>query len=271
MSPYHKKQRQKKRKKIFRKWHRRLGFASSLFLFNLAITGLLLNHHQLFSLHQRYITSSWLLDWYEVQPPHQFNCLKFPVSIENAQHLCQLGEQLYLTNKSNESHLFLESSSQLVNLVSKQELLYLVTGHYISIFTNKLQLIDQLDVATEFSTDILTAGLVEDQFIIETERSFYLLDEENFELLEQPEQRPSFALNKDKQWVTLEQKEIIAALGKSYRERQITQLKLVQDLHSGQIFSIQGKVLTDIVAIILLLLAISGFITWQRRKNSPPG
>ena len=57
-------------------------------------------------------------------------------------------------------------------------------------------------------------------------------------------------------------------LSETYRQRQISYLKVVQDLHSGQIFSVQGKLLTDLVGILVILLAISGFITWQRRKKS---
>ena len=44
MSPYHIKQKDKKRKNLFRKWHRRIGFTAAIFLLNLAVTGILLNH-----------------------------------------------------------------------------------------------------------------------------------------------------------------------------------------------------------------------------------
>lgn len=59
----------------------------------------------------------------------------------------------------------------------------------------------------------------------------------------------------------------LSDLQEQYRSRQITQLKLVQDLHSGAIFGITGTLFTDIMALILIWLVISGFVTWYRRRS----
>ena len=99
MSPEQKKQRQKVRKKIFRKWHRRIGFTASLFLFNLAITGIMLNHYETLSLHKNYIESSWLLDWYNVKAPQNIDCAKVSNST-----ICQLDSQIYINNQKNNTH-----------------------------------------------------------------------------------------------------------------------------------------------------------------------
>jgi len=61
--------------------------------------------------------------------------------------------------------------------------------------------------------------------------------------------------------------EILQLVANRFREQQITWLKLMQDIHSGQIFGFQGKLLNDIVGIIIILLAISGIILWKRKRT----
>ena len=66
----------------------------------------------------------------------------------------------------------------------------------------------------------------------------------------------------------LDNENIIQQLKSSYLARQITQLKFIQDLHSGRILSLPGKLLTDLTGIVIIILIVSGFIAWQRRKES---
>lgn len=263
MSPYRKKQRQKQRKKIFRKWHRRIGLASSLFFFNLAVTGILLNHYESLKLHQSYIESDFLLSWYGVKAPSEISCIK-----RQDFSLCQIGRHLYWTNNLNQIKQLNNDTTELINLYKRQSEYYLITSEQLYIYNTQFQLIDNINIMQEMSHTIIASAHSEQQLLLQTEKSFLLFDEDNFEFENiSTEEIGDFKASPEKK-SSLTIQSVTQMLKKSYQQQQITLLKFVQDLHSGQIFSLSGKIFTDITGIILILLAISGFITWQRRKNS---
>jgi len=225
MSPYQKKQQYKQRKNFFRKWHRRIGFTAALFLVNLAITGILLNHSDELSLHKRYVTSNWLVEWYGVKAPSTVSCLPELIS---GRKICQIAEKIYSDN-----NLLVEESTNLRGFLEHQQLIYLATENTIYIYTKEMLLVEILNNDSDLPTPLSSIHRLKPE----------LLD--TFKL-------PSNEMNR---------------LKSLYLGRQITLLKLVQDLHSGRILSLPGKLLVDLVGIIVILLSISGFIAWRRRKD----
>ena len=83
MSPYLKKQNDKRRKNLFRKWHRRIGFTAAIFLLNLAITGIMLNHYDDLELHKKYIESDWIIGMYGIKAPDNIICNKKIINDKN--------------------------------------------------------------------------------------------------------------------------------------------------------------------------------------------
>lgn len=236
----------------FRKWHRRLGFLAAIFLLNLSITGLLLNHYQSLSLHKNYITSTLLLDWYGIKAPDSGTCLsKEPLSV------CQIGEHHYINGQ-----YWQESSSQLLLLETSPIGLVLATNEFVYWLTETGQLIDALSIADSLEPVATSATQVNQKIYIQTLEGNYQLNENSFQW------EPVGDIINFPQ-LTKEQLEgdRLSDLQEQYRSRQITQLKLVQDLHSGSIFGITGTLFTDITALILIWLVISGFVTWYRRRN----
>ena len=260
-----KKQRDSRRKKFFRNWHRRLGFTISIFIFNLAITGLLLNHYESLSLHTKYIQGSWLLDWYGVKAPTEITCSK---STEN--EICQLDQNIYLRDEDVRS--VSSGTGYLLGLVKINDENYLITNSHIVIYDQDFNLIDQFNLVEELSVNILATISVNDRLIVKT-KGLITFDESvaeynpgtlEFKVLTEndiPE-----TLTSSKLTYPLNDIELRNSLEERYRQQQISLLKFVQDLHSGQILAVQGKLLTDLVAVLMILLAISGFITWHRRN-----
>ncbi|MDH5630873.1 MAG: PepSY domain-containing protein [Gammaproteobacteria bacterium] len=239
MSPYQKKQLQKKRNNIVRKWHRRVGMTAMIFLINLAVTGILLNHYEALSLHKKYIQSDWLISWYGVQSVDEINCI-------NASHnyFCQLDDKIYFKNGDSISSFTSEESDQLFNATGKDEINYMLTTNSLYLFNAKFQLIDQI---SRQSID-LSQGDIEG------------LTTEEFNLLAEP--------NED-QFKLLSDPQAIDSINQLHKRSQITHLKFVQDLHSGQLFFSGGTLVSDLMAIIIILLGISGIVSWQKRINRP--
>lgn len=261
MSPYHKKQKDKRRKNLFRKWHRRIGFTVAIFLLNLAVTGILLNHSDDLDLHKQYINSDWLVNLYGVKAPESGQCLLINDLKKN---ICQLGDNIYL----DENQMIVQASS-LVGIVELDDLFYLATSTEIYIYTKNFEPVENLNRQTELPVPINAISIIERplkenstrELLISVRQDSWSLEQETLSWKQSDSKLNSSAP------ITALQGSQLALLQSKYLDTQITQLKFIQDLHSGRIFSLPGKLLTDLVGIIIILLAISGFFAWQRRKE----
>ena len=262
MRPFQKKHHQKKRSQFFRIWHRRIGFMASVFLLNLALTGLMLNHYESLSLHSNHIKSSWLLDWYGVKYPQQIQCLKL-----EQDEVCQVDNFIYRTSSNGLIQLLNEDLGDLISLTKNQTEIYLTTQKSINIYNQEFELIDGLNIFDELTENIITSEFLNNHFFIQTSKQQFEINLSTFEIVELVKHESQTLLQSKQPFYALTDQALKLSIGQDYREKQISQLKFIQDLHSGQILSIQGKLVNDLAAIIIILLAISGFITWQRRNK----
>lgn len=259
MSP--EKKKKLKQKSFFRRWHRRMGIVISLFLFNIAITGILLNHYEALALHEKHIESEWLLSWYNVQASEKINCIN-----KGDFKICQVDTQIYLIDQNKNVKLLFNNQARLINLLTQLNETFLITREYIYIFDHYFNLLDSVNIKEKLLLEIENAWIEQQQLVIQTHKNSFIFNSTTFDLtpksLEQNNENSLANI-----FYPLKDVFLIKTLNQKYKRQQITLLKLVQDLHSGQLFFPAGKLVSDITAIILILLAISGFITWQRRKT----
>ncbi len=271
MSPHVKKHKEKKRKNFFRKWHRRLAFGAAIFLLNLAITGILLNHSEDLNLHKRYLTSDWLVNLYNIKSPNSARCIKLAPMPAN---LCQLGEKIFL-----DESLLISESLDLVGVVYLNELYYIATVQAIYIYTKDFALVEILNEEFKLPLPVATIGLgiidqqpserildsdkslASERIVIGADDKYWTLDQETAIWKE-----VSTNLSVEVKLVSLGEKSL-ERLQEKYLNYQITQLKFIQDLHSGRLLLNSGTILTDLTGVAVILLALSGFIAWQRRKE----
>ncbi len=273
MSAYHKKQKEKRRKNLFRKWHRRVGFSAALFLINLAVTGILLNHSEALELHKHFVKSDWLVNWYGIKAPNKMTC--FNTNDKN-KPLCQLGEK-----RTVGTQLLELEAPELIGVVEYQGLYYVASPEQISLYTHQWELVESVEKDPRLTSSISSIGthsqaitsiteqpnepLVEpnpiNKIIVTAGRQHYIFDSEELSWTASDIDTASFKTPQATKDFSLEKLQAI------YLDHQINYLKLVQDLHSGRIFNGIGKWVTDIVAIIIILLAISGFLAWQKRTK----
>ncbi len=257
MSPYQKNQKEKKRKNLFRKWHRWIGFSSAFFLLNLAITGIILNHSDELQLHNYYVKSNWLVSWYGVKAPEKFNCVQHSL---NSEPLCQTGNQI-IKNKST----LIKTRNSLLGLIEIENLFFLATESAVHIFTADFQLVESLDTSNGLPARISKFGYIlnegRKQLSIKTQYATWALDlEENLWEVSTHQFYSSSPLINASQFIESELKTY-------YLSHQISYLKLVQDIHSGRILNMPGTLLIDFSGLIIILLSISGFIAWQKRTK----
>ena len=269
MNAYHKKQKQKKRKSFYRKWHRRLGFAAALLVINLSITGILLNHYEALGLHQSYITSEWILDAYNVHSPKESNCMKVSEPEQSKAKtdevsVCQVGELIFLNQT-----FWRKSEAKLIGAHPFNNGIAIITEHFVYYLTKDLHLIDEYNLQESFENIPLASLVIANQIALHHNAGISIFDSD-MEVWEQvSESELDQAVDLVKPVFFEPTADLLTELKVSYRHNQITHLTFIQDLHSGRIFGGLMILLTDLTAVVLIILVISGFIAWQRRKNKP--
>ena len=80
-------------------WHRRIGLFALVLVIILAITGIMLNHTEEFELDETYVNSSWLLNWYGIEPENK--PISFRITNEDSTHIISAWQhQLFFDNTS---------------------------------------------------------------------------------------------------------------------------------------------------------------------------
>jgi len=274
MTEYQKIQKNKRRKNLFRKWHRRIGFTAALFLVNLAVTGILINHSDDLELHKKFITSNWIVNSYGIKAPNNATCIK-------KLKLCQIDDKVYL-NKN----LLISNVSPLIGLVEYSGLYYLASSKSIYLLTKQFELIEIIDQQSGLPQPILQIGLSEinledtgithinqseQALLIKTEQGYWKLnhDEMLWQSLESPSSWHIKPYEPDSISFTELEQESLIGLQSIYLDTELTYLKFIQDLHSLRILSFSGKLLTDLFGIVIILLVLSGFLAWKKRTVNP--
>lgn len=257
MSPYQRQQKDKKRKNLFRKLHRWIGFSSAVFLLNLAVTGILLNHSEDLSLHKKHVTSTWLIKWFGITAPEDFKCAQLP---NNSTQICQVGSKIYRDHSP-----LIEISKDLIGLIELDGFIYIATESEIIIYTADFELVEKINSVNGLPSNISEFGvsLEKDNHYIsisENKKTWFFDQDNNIWKMSELEINVSPKLISPR-------KNILQDLKTGYLNNKISYLKLVQDIHSGRIVGLPGKIMTDILGLVIILLSISGFVAWKRRTR----
>lgn len=243
-----------------REWHRKLGIIAAFFIIFLSLSGVALNHTDSLSLAHQPITNTRLLDHYGISSPSDIRFYqqkgktgKYSLFITN--------NLLWLNNK-----LLMESSSDFVAATFISTALYpispiilVVTSNKISLFNIDGDLIDQLGEDFGVPSQIMAINVNKHDVIVKTKLGYFtsntdFIDWQNIEFVKEP------------LWITpIEVSESLKATAElAYRSSFLTLERIILDAHSGRIFGLFGVLFMDLVAILLILLSLSGIYIWLR-------
>lgn len=243
-----------------REWHRKLGIIAAFFIIFLSLSGVALNHTDSLSLAHQPITNTWLLNHYGISSPSDVRFYQLSAK--------QGHDKLYITNNLLwlNKKLLMESSSELVaatfistTLYPKSSIILVATSNQISLFNLDGDLIDQLDEDFGVPRQITAINVHERDVVVKTDSGYFtsntdFLDWQNIEFIKEPS------------WITpIEVSESLKATAElAYRSRFLTLERIILDAHSGRILSLFGVLFMDAVAILLILLSLSGIYIWLR-------
>ncbi len=231
-------------------WHRWIGLAAALFVIILSVTGLLLNHTEELALDSRYVTSPVLLEWYGIEMPQHSESYRAGDALVTG-----LDDRIYI-----DAVPLAGVSGQLAGALAWRDMLVVALDQQILLLTPAGELIEQLAAP---GRQTYTLGLDNSRnLVIRTAQGLFV---SAAELLDwQPSD------NMDVTWSTPVQPDGAArqALEQAWHGNGLPLERVLLDLHSGRLLGRAGVYLMDGAAVILLLLAASGFWLWARRRAS---
>jgi len=233
------------------KWHRKAGVTAALFVILLVVTGILLNHTDKLNLQNIFVQSETLLEWYHIQPKGQIK------GFQSGQHwFTQIDGRLYFDKMELANHI-----EGLYGVVSGNDGFVIAMDESLLILTKSGKLIEKLSGSEGVPAGIKSIGLASGgDVIIKAAHGEYIADLENNEWLEQEGLQANWSVpgeipeNLSEQLLTL------------YRGKGLPFERIILDIHSGRILGQLGVLLVDFMAILFLLLAISGVWMWLKYR-----
>jgi len=231
--------------KLLYKGHRHIGFAISLVLILLSLTGIALNHTSELQLDQRFIKSPFILDWYGIASS------KKPKSYAiQTQWLSQLEETLYLDNKA-----ISEAKEPLMGAISTADFIVAAFPNTLLLLTPNGELIESISKA-----NIEKIALQKELIFIQGQQQIYFSNDQLLSWQKTERQPEEWSIQSPLPNAMTEE------LKQKSRERILDYERLVLDIHSGRFFGAWGVYLMDITAILLVFLAITGIWFWLRHS-----
>jgi hypothetical protein len=227
-----------------------MGAVVAMFVLLLASTGILLNHTSDFKLDQYHLTWPWLLKHYGMDT----------VEVDEAYLLgdkviTQVNEQIFIGGKP-----VVESYKTLIGGIVLDDITVLATADELILLSPNDEFIEKLSASVGIPPQIQNIGLHHGLPILQTRqgmwRGDYILEDwQNISLQGVSWSRPVPAPEQAQQ-----------QLARYFHGQGITVERFVLDLHNGRILSAVGIWLLDILAVLLIVLSLSGLWIWTRTR-----
>jgi hypothetical protein len=237
---------------LLRRFHRWLGVALALVILLLSITGIALNHSDGWNLDSNYISSNWLLDAYGVRAPAVSASF-----MHGNRRATLLGKRLYLDEQE-----ISDDADSLTGIAVLDDLILVATRDRAFVLTVDGELIEQMDLSAVLPGAIERIGSAGSFAAVSSEGTVFLSDADisGFE--------PGTDIA-DIAWAesSAVPDALLTALQGHYRGRGLSMERVIADIHSGRIVTITGPYLMDAVAILLIILSITGIAMWTSKRG----
>lgn len=242
------------RHRLFWTWHRRIGIAAAVLVLVLSVTGLALNHTDRLRLDDRFVTWSWLLDWYGIDPPSA--AASFAVGLDR---VTLMDDRLYLNRGLLPGHY-----GRLVGAVPAGEFLAIAVDDEILVVTTDGQMVDRLGAESGVPAAVETIGVdPAGRLLLRSGDAWLGSGAESLEWTAVP------PVPQQVRWAVAEplEAQLFSDLQRDFRARVLPVERVLLDIHSGRIAGVIGVILMDAAAVLLLVLALTGSWLWFTRRG----
>lgn len=237
-------------------WHRRLGLCAALFVLVLATTGLALNHTSEFHLDSKQVNWSALLAWYGIES--NTVARSYPLG---QQMVTRIDDELFVDTRE-----IAHCSGQLsgAQRLPDTGLVVLACNDELFVLTPELELMERLGSAHGLPAPIRRIGLAHQKLVISDGRQMFQADIDSLSWSAIADANGDF--QDTVQWSNPQATPpaLSEALGKHFVGEGLSLERILLDIHSGRILGGWGIYLMDAMAIIFVMLAVSGFVMWRR-------
>lgn len=235
---------------IINKWHRRFGIVSAVFVIVLVVTGFMLNHTDVFNLDKLYIKNRLLLDIYNIHPPQE------PVGFRIGLHwISKLGNRIYFDKQEISDEV-----NELLGAVSVDNEIAVAVDNRIILMDPEGRIIEHLGGGEGVPNDMRSIGITDGSLVVLASDKKYLVDLMSLEwhtassvdavAWSKAEKLPDHLLNH---------------LLQLYRGKGLSLERVMLDIHSGRLFGSPGIFIIDLMALVFLVLAVTGIWMWCKR------
>ena len=245
---------------LLKRWHGRMGVLAAAFVLLLAFTGLCLNHVSGWGFDRKALRSPTLLSLYGMAEAS--TVLSYPlgeayISQSNGQLFYQ-ADEIARCDGALVGAVFMASKTTSQTVVAcEQELL---------LFSPTFQLIEKVGVAFGLPVAVKRVALVDGELLLDTSGGLFAADLNalTWTAVEAGDTPGSIHWSEAKQ----APETLILALVESVDSEDIAYERLLLDIHSGRILGEWGVYLVDAMAILFMLLAISGLVIWLKGRKA---
>jgi len=233
------------------KWHRKVGISAAFFVMLLVVSGLLLNHTDELKLQNIFVKNEKLLEWYNIQPKSQIKSFRVD------QHwVTQIDSRLYFDQMELADHI-----GNLFGVVSISDGYVVALDGSLLILTLSGEIVEGLSGAEGVPSGIKSIGLSEEEgIVIKAAHGDYLADLDAMEWQEKDGMLVNWSESQEIPENLYDQLLIL------YRGKGLPLERVILDIHSGRILGQAGVLLIDFMAVLFLLLAMSGVWMWLKYR-----
>jgi hypothetical protein len=231
-------------------WHRYAGLFAALFVIFLSVTGIALNHTDTLKLKKHHISSSILLNRYNIQAPS--NITHFEVAQRS---VIQAGEFLFI----NQQYVSTVDAT-IIGVSPLADFLIVATSNKLLVIDINNQLVETLREIDQVPNNLSRIGSHNKNLYVQANNQLFNLNDE-FTI-----KKTEF--NQSIEWSTpspLSQQDETTIIQR-YKSNIISLETVMLDIHSGRFFGAYGALFFDFVGIILIFLATTGIIIWLRQR-----
>lgn len=229
-----------------RRWHGRIGVAAAAFFVFMASTGIILNHTAKLRFSAHRVHAPWLAHWYGLKTEHP------------TRGFAEKGKLLVAANGAwlLGTKVIAENSAQPLGMVEAGGILYVATVEQLYLYSVDGALVDKVSRSLLPALPIIGIGSAQSHLMLQTASGVYSSADGLDWKMASPQ---GVAWSQTVAIPASEQARIEDQLSPS-----ISAETLLLDVHSGRILGAWGPLFVDLIALVLIILAISGAVVFLR-------
>lgn len=242
----------KKLAKLLRPWHRRLGIFCALFIMLMAITGVVINHSNHLSIDSAPVQQAWLLDYYGITPANKLAIYQTqPLSLASSDNLVWVRHRLAV-----------EADSPIKGMLTLGKMILAVDSNNLYMVSQDGELMEKQDASMGLPRGIEAIGF-DGQVWLKTQGGYFMADDD---LIEWTQAMPFASILWSQTLDTQAAQAESDTISLLARSSHLTWERVILDIHSGRFFGSLGPWFMDLVALSLIIMAISGIYLWVQGR-----